>query len=356
MMNDNQNDELLQNEANPDRVFFDYLARSYERYIRGADIEEIENNLFQLCEERAAEIRNDITDLERDIEHTKADIADHENLKKEYQKKLIEHQDLSRDASRFEQALKKLDSIRESHALQLRQTQERALQIESECAVLEKTKHQLIDQIESQDVSIEDYSRMLKEVELMKESLKQLTKEEEQVKSNNWEVDREVYVLIEEIEKKVYEFNEKAAGLQLIPSSAKNAQGKNFKLEFDRSAEPLKSFNLDLKSDLKPALLRLRTKYEEGNRQSLDEKRDIGDRIRKLEEVQQEKSEDIRMNQEKLAKFEQTYEDEYKKFNRITKENISKVEDLELENIKNQNLFSDRLKEAESTLQQLDIE
>lgn len=108
--------------------------------------------------------------------------------------------------------------------------------IESELQEVEKSRASLQSQVDAQNICPEDIDKMNAEKEQLVKTLSTISSSKEEISRLFWEREVQVQRKIDELEKLAQEFNLAAEKIGMIPSTAANAQGREFQLLINSNA------------------------------------------------------------------------------------------------------------------------
>jgi kinetochore protein NDC80 len=100
----------------------------------------------------------------------------------------------------------------------------------------QREKAELQDVVDAQELSPADIDRMTAERDQLAKNLEQYNEREDQVKNSIWEFEVACQKKLDQVDKRIKDFNDRAYRLELIPASAKHANGLNFEISFNRHA------------------------------------------------------------------------------------------------------------------------
>jgi kinetochore protein NDC80 len=121
--------------------------------------------------------------------------------------------------------------------------------------------------VDAQSISPADVDRMTAEREKLVQGLEQMSTKVEEARKLTWDKELATQKKVESIEKLIQSYNSVAYKIGIIPSSAPNANGLAFELDFNVQAavgesnslgRPDKLVNRDLRHEIRAALMKLR--------------------------------------------------------------------------------------------------
>lgn len=285
------------NDKNPERIFFEFVCRAYGEYLMGnEDFDAMQEDLAVLFQKKDEALINDINELENENAQLQDELS---KLQDEPTPLQVATKQKTSLLSDLEKIKKWSDTLNAKHAqlsdqiAKLKQ-EEHSRQIELD--VIHKEKDELQDIVDNQEISPADVDRMNAERDQLTKTIDQLNDKNSEFEKNIWEKEISVQKKVDEVEKLTHDFNNKAYRLHLVPISAKNANGKNFDLQLNNHATRADQMvNIDLRGEIKSALLDLRSHLKNEIMQAQDQCiaiRESFDRLsesvnEKLDEVQQ---------------------------------------------------------------------
>lgn len=323
------NEEPEKGDEFSQKMFIEYIESSYSRFMQGEDMDDLEADLMNMCDEKAAKLEEEIQGLVAETASLTGQINGFESAKVSFLELLQNREKLTEELQKTEVAIKKnqtvLSSLEKESAVKSAQLQgaERSTREASDI------RDELKGQIEAQPLNADDVDRIRKECQILDHGYDELLTKEELMKTHKWELERECGRLTEELEMYSLQFNERAETLV-------SAESVGF-ADLTISGIDKKSleFHEDLRSNTKPALVKLAAQLKEENRQSHSDKRQLLEALRKTAETRQEKVREVASIQERLQKIETTTIEEQQKSNELIHQIVAQVEDIELRLLRN---------------------
>jgi len=209
---------------NPDKMFFDYLARAYESFLQGVDDDDqLENELQQ-----AFESKNQSTQQEVD-RVSAANAKMEEEILTLAESKLETLQEkrsfLIKDLDKFKMLIENLHK-------HLAEVDKKTIEIKADAAAkeielkaAEAEKNELVDVVGQQEVKAIDAQRIASERNRLQDDLKRAANDKEELQSQINKAEIMLANKQAEIEKAIQEYNRLATELKMVPLSAKHAEG-----------------------------------------------------------------------------------------------------------------------------------
>lgn len=288
LLNYSQRAEVARHELTDDRAraeaeFFDYVATSYRHFMAGDDelCDAVDGKKSAEFEARATEVRSETDRLTAANEALKAEIDALRHAPSPLvaaREKLAETQD---DKEKF---MKLIDNLQSHRATLQRKLTERQADVsaqQQELATVGAENEELRARIATQTVHPADVVRMNQDRSKHEAALRTLCQQRELADTKAAQAEASLESTLDELDAVLGDYHARADRLQLIPASAKRAEGVAFEVVLDRTAGPTGALiNVDLKGIIKPALQRIKDHYVARTRElteeelSLEEKRD----------------------------------------------------------------------------------
>lgn len=307
--------EELRMESADDRTkieveFFEYVSESYHYFMSGDDekCDQIDSDKGSEIEDKALKVKEEAEQLDaanaRLREKIKALQVAPRPLK-EAQRRLQETKD---DKERF---LKLVESLQNHHSSLVRKVAERRADISSlqtELQIIEEENAGLRTQIAAQTVHPADVIRMNQEKSRLNDSLEELRHQKEAAESKTEDVESQLKAHFDEVEDKVSEYMSLAHKLQLVPATAKRAEGFNFDTKLDRSATTSGSMiALDFKGIVKPTLQRIQEQYNAKTRSLVKEELALSEKADSMQEIVTKRAEENALKGKSVHDLENQY-------------------------------------------------
>lgn len=141
---------------------------------------------------------------------------------------------LQEDLVKFEDFTKNLEAHKGQQEAKI---QERTAGLDSQRQQVESLERDIAllkDRIQSQDLSATDAERMIKERERLQKGLVEATDYHKDMRQQYFAADMNLSTKIEELERALHGYTAQATALQLIPPNAKNADGRDLRIELNK--------------------------------------------------------------------------------------------------------------------------
>jgi SMC interacting uncharacterized protein involved in chromosome segregation len=292
--------------AEGDKIFFDYLAHAYGKFLTGKDEEfdAVSNDLEASYQDKNVVVTEEIQSLEDENESLKQQIQAAKEQKSGLPALEQRVRDYKSDEHKFEKLVGQLVDKKRIFETKIGQrTTELALK-QKEYDELLAERDDLQARVAKQEVNLADVTRMQHERESLQQTQSSLRLKLESVQQDLWETGMRVSKVCEQLEKTVQEYNGAAARLELLPPSAKHAHGVDYELQMNASTmrdvdgggRGHKSgalFSLDLKQTLEPALERVKTAVTQENLAAREQDLELQDEVESSLEAVSEAREEV---------------------------------------------------------------
>jgi len=315
-----------------DKAFYSYLAESYGLFLRGEDDAHavLENDFQDSLDRKNRAVTEQTEQLESQNEELRREIEAIEERRAELpeleDKKLALISDLGKFATLIEQL--------QNHKVQLHQkTQDREAELErltvSYMAVSEEITA-LTQRVSSQELSAHDVEKLVAERERLEGQQQHASENRQEIQHKVWESEIKLRDNVQALEDAAKAYNSIAEDLKLVPSTARNARGKNLAMCVDtRAKSGVGLLKTDVAHDVVPHLSALRMELEtttQGYRGALHSEQEEQDEIeQKCVEL-----DGMKVDAEtKIRKIEETYRREKTALEEVISLSAKEVEELE---------------------------
>ena len=296
------------------RDFFEFVGRSYKSFLAGDDGEcfALEDELRSNFEERDRGVAEEVERSEAEIEGLRSSISGLTQRPTPLEALQQKKADLESDINKFESLIEKLREHKEAVERKSSEKHDDLQRAAEDLRRVEEENKDLEEVVSNQSINKEDVTRMAQQRSKLKDILHSLTSQKDSLLDAALEDEAKFEKKVEEIEGASRQYHATADRLQLIPSTAKHAEGVDFEVSLkphseDGSSESLEAFASTCKTKLKPALGALRESYARKTRQAGEEMAEAQEKADASEEQLAEKQEEIAsLGQENQRLEEQT--------------------------------------------------
>lgn len=345
-------------ESQPERIFFDYLTKSYKVFLAGNDdfdamVQELGRNFEQ---------KNNIVSL--DLNRLSESVS---LLEKEYQSFVSEESPLNKtdrekniyanDIDKFKKFMAHLTAKKQKFIESIERSVIELQDMEKELADAELQRASLQGQVDAQDIRPEDIDKMNAEKEILCKTMETLNQAKEEASKIFWEREVQVQKRMDAVEKLIQEYNYSGEKSGLIPVEAHNSQDIKFELTFNQHA--IRSdlmIDLDIKQHIQSNLLVLRDGYNKTIHITQSDILELQETMDRLTEVTNDKIEDLKGLEDKIRKINQQYTEDRENFiaeNRKSNEQIDNL-DQDLQRMRTE--MASSYLQSQQSLQQITIQ
>lgn len=314
-------------ESQPERIFFDYLTKSYKVFLAGNDdFDAMVQELGRNFEQKNAIVSSDLTRLSESVSI----------LEKEYQSFVSEESPLNKaerekniyanDIEKFKKFMAHLAAKKQKFIESIERSVVELQDLEKELADSELQRASLQGQVDAQDIRPEDIDKMNAEKEMLCKTMETLNQAKEEASKIFWEREVQVQKRMDAVEKLVQEYNYSGERSGLIPVEAHNSQGIKFELTFNQHAiRSDQMIDLDIKEHIQANLLLLRDGYNKTILETQSAILQLQETMDRLSELTNDKIEELKGLEDKIRKINHQYTENRENFiaeNRSSNEQI----------------------------------
>ncbi|KAM4745074.1 kinetochore protein NDC80 homolog isoform 2-T2 [Anableps anableps] len=291
--------------AEYNKLFLDYMAETYSKFMRGEDVFEDEDEALLTKLKRLYNVDEAL--LESMEEKHRFLSKEVERLEKESEADRLMTKRMEK--VKLQADLKKLQSYRsnlESFTANLENKfSELTDELETTVSHLESLKHegnQLQHLLQNQKFTPADVERINREKRELQQTIASLGKSLEDAEQHRWNEEIALAKVKETVELKVAEYHKLARKLKLIPLSAENACGHDFEI---RSFECGPGSGVQQKTQLKMLLRKLISDVEEENSRLSNLKLSLEESCEQVNSNIVDKSNDLKQIREQIRKLDE---------------------------------------------------
>ena len=299
-------DERSQSE----REFFEYVSSSYRHFMAGEDhlCEEVDAEKSAEVESRAAKVRDAAARLSAANSALQSEI---EELRRRPSPLVAAREKLAETQEDKEKFLKLVDNLTTHKASLQRKLTERQADVAAQAQELvnvEEENEELRARVATQTVHPADVVRMNQDRVKHESALRSLCGQREAAEGKAADAAAVLESRLDELEAVVGDYHARADRLQLVPATAKRAEGVGFEILLDRGASAASMMvTIDLKGIIKPALQRIRDHYASRARELGEEDLSLAEKRDAAAEVVAERAEECTNAEAQLKKLEAQY-------------------------------------------------
>ncbi|KAK4828259.1 hypothetical protein QYF61_024866 [Mycteria americana] len=296
-------------------LFMDYSVKCYELFMKGRDT----------FEELDAEVQSKLKDLfnidEFQIESLAADNKRlHEEIARLEKEKESEpdrrvslrnlKSSLQADVQKYQAYLANLESHIAILDQKLEGVNEEVETLEMEVEAMKQENARLQHIFDNQKYSVADIERINHERNELQQTINKLTKEVEAEEHQLWNEELKYARNKEAIEMQLAEYHKLARKLKLIPVSAENSKGHDFEIQFNPEAGP--NCLVKYRTQIKAPLMEIINQTEEEIRKATQRKMTLEDTLEQVNVMVVDKSSSVKMLQEEAEKLDDLYHQKLK--------------------------------------------
>ncbi|NXX47519.1 NDC80 protein, partial [Tricholaema leucomelas] len=311
------------------KLFMDYAVKCYELFMKGADTFEEQDaeleaklkELFKVDESRTEELVAENRRLSEEIARLEKEKESEPDRRVALRKLKAS---LEQDVQKFQAYLANM----ESHVALLEQkldavTEEvEAAELEAEAMRQENARLQHL--LDSQKYSVADIERIYREKNELQQTISKLSKELEAEEQQLWNEEMKYARSREALELQLAEYHKLARKLKLIPASAEHSKGYDLALQF--SPDDGAAF-LSRCREIKGPLMDIMNQTEEDIRDATQRKMALEEALEQLNAMVVEKNNSVKVLKEEAEKLDELY---HQKLKEAEEEEQKWADELEL--------------------------
>ncbi|NXA47066.1 NDC80 protein, partial [Nothocercus julius] len=314
------------------KLFMDYIVKCYEHFMKGSDIfeefdAEVQSKLkdlfnideFQL-EGLAAEnkrLHEEIARLEKERESEPDRLVSLRKLKSS----------LQADVQKYQAYMENLESHTAILDQKIKSVNEEVETAEMEVEAMKQENARLQYIFDNQKYSVADIERINHERNELQQTINKLTKELEAEQHQLWNEEIKYARHKEAIETQLAEYHKLARKLKLIPISAENSKGHDFEIQFNPEAGP--NSLVKYRTQIKAPLMEIINQTEEEIRKATHRKMSLEDTLEQVNTMIEERKSIVKMLTEEAEKLDDLYHQKLKEAEEEEQKCASELELLE---------------------------
>ncbi|XP_048219631.1 kinetochore protein NDC80 homolog [Perognathus longimembris pacificus] len=314
------------------KLFLDYTIKCYESFMTGADSFEDKNAELQ------SKLKNlynvDASKLESLAAKNKALNEQIARLEEEREKEPNRLESLRKlktslqaDVQKYQAYMSNLESHSAILDQKLSGLDEEIARVELECETIKQENARLQNIVENQKYSVADIERINHEKNELQQTINKLTKELEAEQQQLWNEELKYARSKETIETQLAEYHKLARKLKLIPKGAENSRGYDFEIKFnpEAGAHCLVKYRAQVYVPLKELL----NGNEEEMNKALNKKMGLEDTLEQLNTMKTESKKSVRTLKEEVQKLDDLYQQKVKEAEEEDEKCANELESLE---------------------------
>lgn len=300
-----EDNDNIEEGAQYNKLFLDYTAETYSKFMHGEDVFEEEDEAFITKLKRLYNVDEAL--LESMEEKYRFLSKEVERLEKESQTdrlmtKRMEKVKLQADLKKLQNYRSSLESFKANLENKFSELVE---ELENTASHLESLKHErneLQHLLQNQKFTPADVERINREKRELQQTIASLTKSLEDAEQHRWNEELALSKVKETMELKVAEYHKLARKLKLIPLSAENACGHDFDI---KSFECGPGSGVQQKTQIKMLLRKLISDVEEENSRLTNLKLSLEESCEQVNSNIVDKSNDLKQIKEQIRKLDE---------------------------------------------------
>ncbi|POI33168.1 hypothetical protein CIB84_003080 [Bambusicola thoracicus] len=297
------------------KLFMDYVVKCYEHFMKGGDTyEELDaevqsklKDLFNVDEFKieglAAEnkrLHEEIARLEKERESEPDRLVSLRKLRSSFQA----------DVQKYQAYLANLESHTTILDQKMKSVNEEVETTEMEVEAMKQENARLQHIFDNQKYSVADIERINHERNELQQTINKLTKELEAEEHQLWNEELKYARKKEAIETQLAEYHKLARKLKLIPISAENSKGHDFEIHFNPEAGP--NCLVKYRTQIKAPLMEIVNQTEEEIRKATQRKMSLEDTLEQVNAMVAEKKSSVKTLKEEAEKLDDLYHQKLK--------------------------------------------
>ncbi len=314
-----------------ERIFFDYLCKSYKVFLSGSDnFEPLIGDLSAAFERKNAATFREIASLEKAVAELDAEYQGLVHEEAPLAKAEREYKIYVGDVEKFEKFISHLHVKSAKFEEAIRAITAEIASFEEALEKIEIERSGLQAQVDAQNICPEDIDKMNADKEQLCKTLESLSSAKEETQRIFWERELVVQKKLDAVEKLVQEYNFSGEQLALIPREAAHAGGVDFEIIFNAHATRIEELtNCDLAKTIYPALNALRDSCHGAIHGAQDQLLSLQETLDRLSEACNDKMDQVRTTEKRIERILQSYLEDKESINAENKRIDNEVDTLE---------------------------
>jgi kinetochore protein NDC80 len=315
--------ELAEEEEDPDslegdasqsgKAFQSYLGTAYGLFMTGEDdrFAECEEGFIGSYEAMNTLIKDQTAELDVRSKCLSDEIISVEKRREYLPELQAKEKDYVKDLGKFQQLVEQLENHKEQLDTKVALKEQELQKLLSSIKSVNHEIDALRERVDSQELSPEDVKRMMAERDQLQQAQGQASENRQVLQRRVWESEMALRDRVQALEDSSRAYNGVAEDLKLVPSTARNARGRNLALEVDVRARKRDGLlKTDVRKDILPALHEMRADYMERTMSLRNECIAEKDAVEDSNIASNELQESRQMFESKLRRAEDAYKRE----------------------------------------------
>lgn len=347
-----------EDEGASEKAFFSYLRSAYIAFLSGDDpyYQQLEDEFINSFENKNVDINAQREALERENAALQREIEEVEN-RRQYLPQLQEKKrDYEADKGKFETLIDQLYKHKESLETKVSSRKAELDKLLSNSALVQEDITALRAKIASQELSPEDVRRMLEEKEHLQDSLRTASDNNSVMAKRVWETETLLREKVTSLEDLNREYTMLAEDLELLPATARNAQGRDISLHIDiRAKKRSDLLQSDVRGMIQPFLQQLKLEVNASTAELQGDAMAIADDIEEVEVQAAKLREEQTVVESKLRRVEEAYRREKEALEAMVAAHDSEMDKLEAKLLRLRDVSGDELALSTATRRLKDL-
>ncbi|MEQ2250642.1 hypothetical protein ILYODFUR_003037 [Ilyodon furcidens] len=321
--------DIIEEGAEYNKLFLDYMADTYSKFMHGEDVFEDEDEAFFTKLKRLYNIDEALLEsMEEKHRFLSVEVGrlEKENQADPLMAKRMEKVKLQTDLNKLQSYRSNMESFKgnlEKKAVELTEELETTV---SHLETLRQERNELQHLLENQKFTPSDVERINREKSELQQTITSLSKSLEDAEQHRWNEEIAMAKVKETVELKLTEYNKLARKLKLIPLSAENACGHDFEI---RSFECGSGSGVQHKTQIQILLRKLISDVEEENSRLTNLKLSLEESSEQVSSNIVDMFNDLKQIREQIRKLDERLDGNMQELAREEQEWAAEVESLE---------------------------
>lgn len=257
-------DSLEGDSSQSGKAFQSYLGTAYGLFMTGEDdrFAECEEGFIGAYEAMNTLIKDQTAELDVRSKCLSDEIISVEKRREYLPELQAKEKDYVKDLGKFQQLVEQLENHKEQLDTKVALKEQELQKLLSSIKSVNHEIDALRERVDSQELSPEDVKRMMAERDQLQQAQGQASENRQVLQRRVWESEMALRDRVQALEDSSRAYNGVAEDLKLVPSTARNAKGRNLALEVDVRARKRDGLlRTDVRKDILPALHEMRADY-----------------------------------------------------------------------------------------------
>lgn len=251
------------------KAFQTYLGTAYGLFMTGEDdrFAECEEGFIGAYEAMNTLIKDQTAELDVRSKCLSDEIISVEKRREYLPELQAKEKDYVKDLGKFQQLVEQLENHKEQLDSKVALKEQELQKLMSSIKSVNHEIDALRERVDSQELSPEDVKRMMAERDQLQQAQGQASENRQVLQRRVWESEMALRDRVQALEDSSRAYNGVAEDLKLVPSTARNARGRDLALEVDVRARKRDGLlKTDVRKDILPSLNEMRSDYMERTR------------------------------------------------------------------------------------------